>query len=223
MKIVNCTQGTDLWHSMRCGRPTGSEFGRIITPKKGDYAAGAGSYAAELIAATLGWYKSFQGNSDTERGHRLEKEAGRWLNLRYGIKIQEVGFCLSDCGRYGASPDALCIDGITPVEIKCPDLHTLIKWKIDGELPIEHKAQCHGEMFVTGADRCIFLAYSDHEALDSMMVEVKRDAFTEKLGECVLKFCDELDRLRNELLGEEAEFYLPKMPPADTIKGGIAA
>lgn len=213
MRIVSCEQGTELWHSMRRGRPTASNFGRIITPKKAEYAEGAKAYQAELIAASLGWYESFKGNSDTERGHRLEKEAGRWLKFRHGIKLQEVGFCLSDCGRYGASPDDLVLGEVTPVEIKCPDLHTFIKWRMARELPLEHKAQCHGEMFVTGADRCIFVAYSDNAALDSMMIEVKRDSFTEKLGESVLRFCDELAKLRDELLGEEAEFYLPKMPP----------
>ena len=212
MRIIPCEQRTDLWHSLRRGRPTASKFGSIITPKKAEYASGADTYAAELIAASLGWYQLFGGNADTERGNLLERKTGRWLSFRHNIKTEPVGFCLSDCGRYGASPDALVAGGVAPVEIKCPDLHTFIKWKIANELPLEHKAQCHGEMFVTGADRCIFVAYADHAALDSMMIEVRRDSFTEKLGECVLRFCDELDELRNKLLGEESEFYRPLIP-----------
>lgn len=217
MRTFNFIQGSPDWYAIRRGRPTGSEFGRIITPAKGEYAAGADAYAAELIAQSLGWSSGFQGTPDTERGNAMEKEALRWYSFVNGVEHREVGFCLSDCGRYGCSPDALLADG-TPVEVKCPDLHTFIKWRIafekTGEIPNEHKAQVHGEMFCTNADRCIFIAYPDHSALDRLVVEVRRDDFTAKLGAHVLTFCDRLDELRAKLLGEEAEFYQPKIPQA---------
>lgn len=164
---------------------------------------GKDAYAAELIAESLGWHRSFQGSPDTERGHYLEKEAKRWLKLRYGMAAADVGFCLSDCGRYGCSPDGMI--GAVPLEVKCPDTHTFIKWRIAGGLPDDHKAQVHGEMFVTGAEKAIFLAYTDNPYLENIMLEVHRDAFTEKLGECVLRFCDRLDELRKQLTGDEYE------------------
>ena len=203
MKSFDCIQGSPAWHKLRRGIPTASEFSRIITPAKAEYAKGADSYAAELIAESVGWYRSFQGSPDTERGHYLEKEAKRWFRLRYGKQAEDVGFCLSDCGRYGCSPDGMI--GAVPLEVKCPDTHTFIKWRIAGGLPDDHKAQVHGEMFVTGADRAIFLAYTDNPYLENIMLEVERDAFTEKLGECVLRFCDRLDELRKELTGDEYE------------------
>lgn len=215
MKTFFFDQGSPSWYAIRRGRPTGSEFGRIITPAKGELAAGRDTYAAELVASLLGWQQGFQGTPDTQRGNALEKEAIRWLQFDRGLAGSDVGFCLSDCGRYGASPDWLVNDN-TPVEVKAPDTHTFIKWwqhwRKTGEIPLDHKAQCHGEMFVTGADRMIFMAYPDHPSLPRLVIDVKRDSFTEKLGECVLKFCDELEALRLDVLGEEAVCFEPTIP-----------
>lgn len=208
-------QGSPSWYLIRKGRPTGSEFGRIITPAKGELAEGRHAYAAELIASLLGWQSGFQGTPDTQRGNTLEKEAIRWLGFQHNLKGREVGFCLSDCGRYGASPDFLLDDG-RPVEVKAPDIHTFIKWhrhwKKTGEIPLEHKAQCHGEMHVCQADECLFIAYPDHPALERLFITVKRDAFTEKLGQAVDKFCDELEEQRRDVLGEESDFYTAQIP-----------
>jgi hypothetical protein len=173
-------------------------------------ATGRESYIAELIAASCGWIPSFQGSPDTERGNLLERFAADWFQFRHGKKLREVGFITSDCGRYGASPDRMTEDGI-PVEIKCPSLHTFIKWRMDlddngqPKLPQDHKAQLHGEMLVTGADRAIFIAYADSEYIDNFTLTVERDEFTERLREHLETFCAELDEWRRKLTGEEYE------------------
>jgi hypothetical protein len=207
-KEIQTVQGSPEWFKLRRGIPTGSEFGRIVTPAKGDYAKGADGYAAELIAESLGWYRSFQGSPDTERGHRLEKEALRWLRLHHGIKSRPAGFLLSDCGRYGCSPDAITDNG-EPVEVKCPDTHTFIKWVIAGGIPDEHRVQLHGEIILTGADCCHFVAYSENQYLNGIYIRVERDEFTDKLQAALLKFCDRLDQLRRELTGDEYEVLFP--------------
>lgn len=201
MKTIDCAQGSPEWWAVRRGIPTSSEVSRIITPAKATLAAGRHAYAAELVAASLGWERQFKGSPDTERGHFLEKEARRWIKLQTGMAVREVGFCLSDCGRYGASPDGLLEDG-APVEIKAPDLHTFIKWRMSGGLPDEHKAQVHHHIHVTGAKRCLFIAYTTCPYIDNMLVWVDRDEFTDRLAECVDTFCDELDKLRRDLTGE---------------------
>jgi len=213
MKVFTMPQGHPDWSLIRKGRPTASQFKRIVTPAKGELSKASSAYAAELIAEGLGWYSGFAGTPDTERGVRLEGEAVRWLKLRYGLGSRQVGFCLSDCGRYGASPDAILDDG-RPLEVKCPDIHTFIKWRMDGGLPDDHKVQVHGEMILTGADGAVFLAYSEHPALENMMIEVQRDEFTEKLAAAIDQFADRLDALRVDMLGEESEFYQPK-PASD--------
>jgi len=201
-KEIDTIQGSPEWWKARRGIPTGSQFSRIITAKKGDYAAGAKHYQAELIAEALGWQSGFNGTPDTARGNMLEKEALRWLAFEHGIKTRECGFFLSDCERYGASPDGIVIGGIEPVEVKCPALNTFLKWRVDGELPDDHKAQCHGEMVITGADKCYFVAYADHEQLENWLIVVERDEFTEKLEMHLERFCDELEAMQRKFVLE---------------------
>lgn len=208
MKIIDCIQGSPQWWKARTGIPTGSGIKRIITPKKGEYAAEADSYAAELIAASLGWESQFKGSPDTDRGALLERDARRWIKLQTGQRVREVGFCLSDCGRYGTSPDGLLEDG-TPVEIKAPDLHTFIKWAVAGTIPDEHKPQCHMHMHVTGKDSCLFIAYTENQYLENIMIYATRDTFTLNLGVHLERFCRRLDELRRKLTGDEYEVLFP--------------
>lgn len=218
MKEIPCTQGSQEWYALRCGIPTASEFGRIITPAKGEYASGAETYAAELIAASLGEESDFKGTPDTERGAFMEREALDWLLCRHDMVVRPVGFCLADNGLYGASPDGMLEDGITPVEIKCPALRTFFKWAAKGGLPDDHKAQVHGEMYVTGAERCIFVAYAAHPLVENMVVEVRRDAFTGALGKCIDRFTARLEELQRMHLGENYDQYR-----ADRAKARAAA
>jgi hypothetical protein len=201
-KEIDTIQGSPEWWKARRGIPTGSQFSRIITAKKGDYATGSKHYQAELIAEALGWQSGFQGTPDTQRGNLMESEALRWLAFEHGIKTRDCGFFLSDCERYGASPDGIVVGGIEPVEVKCPALNTFLKWRADGDLPDDHKAQCHGEMILTGADRCYFVAYADHEQLDNWLIVVERDEYTAKLKKHLERFCEELEAMQRKFVLE---------------------
>lgn len=213
MTICPHPQGSPEWFAARRGIPTASEAGRIITPAKGELASGRKAYAAELVAESAGAYRPDINNEDIERGNWMEKGARDFLRA-CGYRVKEVGFCLSDCGRYGASPDGL-IDGAIPIEIKCPRPAKVIGWRQDGGLPLEHKAQVHAEMFVTGADRAVFVGYIHSEYLENYLVEVKRDDFTERLGEAIHTFCDELDALRRSEFGDEYEILFPNIEVRD--------
>lgn len=209
MKAYDAPQGSPEWYKLRLGRPTASRFGDIITAKQEKYAAAAETYLAELIAESLGEISDFAGTPDTEHGVRYEREALRWLKLNHGIATKPVGFCVSDCGRYGGSPDALVVGINAPVEVKCPKIKTFIGWWRDyertGLMPFDHKAQVHGEMIVTGADHAYFLAYVPNPYLETLLVRVERDGFTEKLEGYLTTFCDELEAARRALTGEHYE------------------
>lgn len=208
MKIINCVQGSPEWWRIRMGRPTSSQFSRLVTPAKWQPAAGSSSYLYELLGEILGERKAeFAGSPDIERGNRMEAEARRWLAMEIGEDIAEVGFCMSDCGRFGGSPDGLTPTKI-PIEIKAPALRTYFAWKDEylksGAIPSEHIAQVHGHMIVTGADHCWFCFYPEHPSVNAIAARIERDEKTEKLEEIVRDFCGLLATKRVELIDDEA-------------------
>ena len=111
MKVLMCDQGSPEWLDARCGISTASELNNILTPKKCELSAGWKKYCAQLISEILiggpdPW--RFEGATvDMRRGNEFEPEARDFIAFLYGIEIQQVGFCLHDNGRWGASPDGL--------------------------------------------------------------------------------------------------------------------
>lgn len=188
MKVIKCEQYTAEWWAARRAIPTTSEFKRIVTAKKWDYAAGSATYAQELIAQL---YDPFYGCHDEyvsaamANGSAMEPEARRYYEFSRGVKVQQVGFCLTDDGRFGCSPDGLVGDD-GGLECKSPKITTHIKWFLAGGVPDEHLAQCHGCMYVTGRKWWDFLSYCP--SLPDLLVRVERDEKTEKLGEHLEKF-----------------------------------
>lgn len=212
MRILDVQQGSKEWIEARRGIPTASEFKKIITPAKGEYSADAELFAADLLAESVGVYRRELGDEieNIRRGHQLEGEARRWLKFHKGWVARTVGFCLSDCGRYGYSPDGILEDGRV-LEVKSPNVNTMIRWKLKGGVPRDHLAQIHGGMVVTGATGAVFLAYSEHPAIGNMIVEVEADDYTKKLKDCLDRFCDRLDEIRREILGDEYAVYFPNV------------
>lgn len=186
MRIVDCEQGTEQWFAVRRGIPTASAFKKIITPKRADLSETAGAYICELVDDVMrpGLRESFGGNHHTERGHELEPMAREFYQFERDTRVKQVGFVLTDCGRFGCSPDALAGDG--GAEIKAPDGPTHVRWLLKGGLPDEHKAQVHGNMYVTGAGWWDFLSYCP--GYEHILIRVTRDDYTDKLGKALEQF-----------------------------------
>src|SRR5512142_2020977 len=53
MKIHDVAQRSPEWHALRLGKPTASEFHKIITPKTGKLSSQARKFACRLIAERL--------------------------------------------------------------------------------------------------------------------------------------------------------------------------
>lgn len=189
MRIVDCQQGTEEWFAARLGIPTASEFSDIITPARGDYSTSAPKYIARLIDDIVrpGARDRFTGNAHTERGHQLEPEARQFYEFERDTSVREVGFVLTDCGRFGCSPDALAGDG--GAEIKSPDGPTHVEWMMAGGIPDKHKAQVHGNLIVTGAAWWDFLSYCP--GYEPILIRVTPDKFTDKLRAHLERFHDD--------------------------------
>jgi len=201
MKAIDAPQRSEAWFAARRGIPSCSRFSQILTPKTGKPASAQDTLIAELIAESLepaapeGFIRGPL-TPEMEYGMRLEGEARCAYEMEFcpaEHKIKEVGFVLSDCERFGGSPDAL-VGEIGGVEIKCPNLSTHIGYIRAGELPSEYKTQVHGYMIVTGRDWWDFFSYARH--CRPFHLHVVRDSFTEKLAAELLAFCARYNEAR---------------------------
>ncbi len=180
MRIIDCEQGSNEWLAVRLGVPTASEFGSIITAKRGEYAAAAETYIDRLIDECVrpNADRSWGSTRHTDRGNALEPEARELYAFERDLVPQRVGFILSDDGTLGCSPDSL-IDPDGGLEVKCPDGPTHVKWLRYGGVPDDHKAQVHGSLIITGRAGWDFLSYCP--GYPPLLVRVEPDAYTVKL------------------------------------------
>lgn len=133
-------------------------------------------------------------NAAMERGKVMEGEARDLYAFARGVEPVEVGFVRN--GNAGASPDSL-IDDDGGLEIKTALAHIQIERLQKGELPSEHKAQVHGNLWITERAWWDFVSYSP--GLPPLIVRVERDetyianiaaavdAFNSELAEVVEK------------------------------------
>jgi hypothetical protein len=211
MRIIDCKQGSPEWQDARLGLPTASGFDRIITPS-GNPSKGATKYLAQCFAE---WYlgvplDDFQ-SAFMERGTEMEPEARRWYEFAHDAEALPVGFCLTDDGRAGASPDSLIgEDGL--LEIKCPAAVTHAVYLLGG-LTDEYKIQVQGQLWVTGRAWCDLLCY--HPTMPRVVTRIERDEpFIEAMGKYLTAFCDRLDEAKAQ--------YAEKKAEADTTRTALA-
>lgn len=181
MKTIDCEQYSEPWWEARRGVPTASNFKRIITPATGKLSAQADDYICELIAEKyhIGAMDELSGPATAamRNGTETEPEARRWYCLEQD-DVREVGFIMTDCGRFGCSPDGLVGEN-GGLELKCPVGKTHIRYLLDGHLPDEYKAQVHGSLIVSGRAWWDFLSYVP--GLPPFKIRVEPDDFTDKL------------------------------------------
>lgn len=210
-------QGSEEWFRMRLGRPTASNFDRIITAKKGEYCSKARSYIAELIGECfVPDFSGFTGNANTDRGNEQEQEAREAFEKHTGLKVEQVGFVTDDGGVAGCSPDGMILlpggghgGGVeiknpgTGMKVSSPmcgyqvsDLTPKkhVEWVMDGKLPDEHGPQVHGGLAITGLPEWHFWSY--FRGLKPFHVVVRPDDYTKKLRDCLDRFLVEYGAAR---------------------------
>lgn len=202
MIVHNCKQYSEEWWAVRRGVPTASSAKKIITPAKGDLSKSAETYACELIAEL---YDHDYGPRDEfatsamRNGTIMEPEARRYFEFETGTTVKQVGFCMTDDKRFGASPDGLCDDEAV-LELKSPQCATQIRYLLDGGLPDEYRPQCHWHLMVTGRPVCWFLSY--YPGLPHLLVKVEPDAYTEKVAKAADEFWDLLQNMKRQITNQ---------------------
>ena len=196
-------QRSEQWFRARAGRPTASQFSRIITASGKD-SEQWDDYAVELVAQCIrpdevGW----TGNRHTDRGEELEPEAREHFSELMDLETREVGFVTRADEVIGCSPDALVYrpNGRKPIaglEIKCPLAKHHARYLIEGVLPDAYRAQVHGGMAVTGLRWWYFMSYCP--GLVPFVVRVERDDYTEKVVNALDRFLVFYAERRKQLL-----------------------
>jgi len=198
MKILDAEQNSEQWLIDRLATPSASSFGKILTAT-GKQSTQANGYMDQLLAEWLAGkpVDAFEGNQWTEQGHEREQEARDQYGFITGNEVTEVGFCLTDDGRYGMSPDGLVNDNGL-VEIKSPKASTLVGYHLGGKLPNTYKPQVMGQLLVSDREFCDFFVY--HPDIEPFFLHVERDEqYIIELTKAMDKFVEQMLEKREKL------------------------
>jgi hypothetical protein len=208
MNIYDFPQYTPEWDAIRRGRATASGASKIITPAKGELSKQMVDYAYELIAdmydPTYGMREDYV-SAAMKNGIIMEPESRRWYEFAANADVRQVGFCLTDDGRFGCSPDGLVGDD-GGLELKTPILKTHARYLAEGVMPVEYKPQVHWSLIVTGREWWDFMSYSP--GLPPFRCRVVPDDYTKRLRDAMEKFWDEF-----QIIKAKVEATIPPPPP----------
>lgn len=147
-------QGSESWFAARVGKPTASNFSRLVN-SKGERSKSLQGYARELASELYAGktLNEFHGNAWMERGRELEAEAIALYEFTNDVAVTRVGFCTDDTNRYGCSPDGLVgEDG--GLEIKClkaeRHMEAVAYHAKHACAPSGYVQQVQGGLFITG-------------------------------------------------------------------------
>lgn len=192
-------QGSDEWRNLRRGKATASNFARIITEVKGEYAAGARKYAREVAVQRML-------DEDTEfpidhlpaisRGKVLEPDAVDAYHQRYGETTDAIGLVVSEDGTRSCSPDRVTNNRLMGVETKCPGGPIQLEY-IENQGPGRgYIWQVVGSILVAKFDAWTFWSY--HPGLDPVHLVYERRRYEKEL--------EQLDKALIRFEGE-VQFY----------------
>jgi putative phage-type endonuclease len=197
MIILTDEQGSPEWLASRLGRPSASNFGRLVTGS-GKPSSSAESYINEMIAERLtGRSKPFYTNEHMERGNALEPEAREAYEFITDFEVVETGFILHDSEEFGCSPDGLVAnDG--GLEVKCPSDSVHVSYLRAGKVPAKYYQQVQGCLWITGREWWDFMSY--HPEMPHLLVRAHRnekyiEAMAEQVEAAVETIVKETERL----------------------------
>ena len=197
MIILSDEQGSPEWLASRLGRPSASNFGRLVTGS-GKPSSSAESYINEMIAERLtGRSKPFYTNEHMERGNALEPEAREAYEFITDFEVVETGFILHDSEEFGCSPDGLVAEQ-GGLEIKCPSDSVHVSYLRAGKVPSKYYQQVQGCLWITGREWWDFMSY--HPEMPHLLVRAHRnekyiEAMAEQVEKAVKTIVEETERL----------------------------
>lgn len=160
--VLSVDQGSLAWYEARLGKPTSSQFHKIVTPG-GKPSSQSIKYMYRLIAETLlhevmddyiGYVRR------VEDGKLLEPDAAsQWEFTHDPLRLEPGGFVTTADGRIGCSPDRIVAGRAEGVEIKCPAPWTHLQYLIEGPGD-DYKPQVQGQLMIAEFEAVRFYSYS---------------------------------------------------------------
>jgi hypothetical protein len=193
LEIFDCEQGSPQWFACRAGIPTASEFATVMASGRGGGpSVTRRKYMLSLIGEVMtGECAESYANGHMERGKAMEPDARAMYAFMKDREPKTVGFMRR--GRSGASPDSLIgDDGLLEIKTKLP--HLQLECILDGRLPPEHKAQCQGQLWISGRQWLDFASYWPKLPLFCVRVE-RDDNYIAQIKVSVDDFLGEMDQL----------------------------
>ena len=197
MKFEPLIHRSEEWYAARRGKPTASEFHRIVNAK-GELkkTEGPKTYEAELIGERLferQVNRDISGNPDVRYGVDREDEAADQLGKKLNMLFAPGGFFTDDQGRYGASPDRRHEMGnsLELVEIKCPNITTQIKHLVSG-ISEDYYTQVQGQLLVSDCESAHFWSWR-HDCPPYYRLIHRDEAVIRAMRRALEQFCDLLE------------------------------
>jgi hypothetical protein len=166
VEFFDCPQRSEEWHALRCGIPTSSVF--AIVMRDYDSATRRDLLYKKAGEKITGVPADGYVSRDMQRGIDMEPVARDYYARTRFVDLEQIGFVrrtihnpLGEPLVVGCSPDSFVGKGrrkLLQIKTMKPDLLIALAERGAAGFPSEHRAQCQGEMFVTGADEldCIF-------------------------------------------------------------------
>lgn len=155
-------QGSPEWLAARCGIPTASVMGQLITPStvkvaKNDYSRGL---TATLVAERItGHVEPMQVSGPMLRG-QLDEPFARDAYSEHHAPVTELGFMVRDFGKYkiGYSPDGLVgDDGLIEIKSRAQKKH--LQTILADDVPLENMAQIQTGLLVSGREWLDYVSF----------------------------------------------------------------
>ena len=193
--------GTPQWVKDRIGHLTASRMADAMSfLRDGKPSQKRTDYLYDVVAERLcNLAKDHYVTDAMQHGLDYEEEAKAAYMEATGNLIKPAGFVHHPkIEFFGATPDGLVdFDGL--VETKCPTMRTFVKWKMDGEVPEEHKAQMIAQCSCTGRKWVDFVAYDPRILKGYQNLFVRRFTPTkediENVESAAIQFLKEVDEV----------------------------
>lgn len=200
VEILDVVQGTTDWLKARLGMPTASVFSTIMAEGRDGGASLTRQkllyqLAGELLTGEVA--ENFT-NAAMMRGKEMEPEACEHYAFTRDVELERVGFVVRTLPRgqrVGCSPDRFVVgqDKVLETKTMRPDL--LIELAQRGTFPTEHRAQCHGTLWVTGRSVCDLMVFYRGMPVAPTFTLERDEIYIKQISDAVEVFDWELRKL----------------------------